>query len=1082
MNFRINLNYKLLFFTLLFINWGQANNALDSLINQLSITENRIKKIEILYALGDLLVDSDVNAADVYLNQALQLSNLELTKKLSEDKYFKVLLNKSEVLSELGYVSYLNSEYENSIFRINQSIKIKDEIGDTTYKSNFYYYLGVCYFKLGNYSTSIDYYKKSINYLETINEEEKIVSAYIAIGQNYMRLELFEKAIEIFEKAISLATIKISKTTLLKAYLGLSEVFLKKESWQDVKENLSKAKHISKKNKENLVESVYGIIAKIKIHENQLDSALFYLEKSEELCLKKKNEFQLINVYETYASIYLSEQDYFVAVQYANKLLVIASQKKDLYAQSIAYQLLYKIYNEQGDYKNALTNFIAYNNTQKKLAIGEAKNLLFKEEMNLMFSQEILEDSLFFAKEKLKKDIELNNQKVELKAEKSTKTLLYAGVVVLLAILIGLFLSFRRKKRDHELILKQKKEVELNQVLLANQNHQLNLKAILYKILKVCSSDLGIKSILKKSLEELLEINIIGQQKKGCILLLNDEDKPTLEVQIGLKEDEISKINKVSLEECLCGEFYTSSKIEYCTPESEQNHFNVPIFNNGIVEGIFILFTNLPIEEMRNAEEFLNSASILLGETISRHKISDKLRMAHIENTIKKKEIQLANQKIKYNYKKQQAINQLTQSIIKNENVGEQVYEYISDILVDVVIKRLNITLFDFDEEMVYFYFLRENNYDKIANKPFPLNDFSEETISRLKKGKAVVVHNLKDRKNKSDSDYLMIRSNINSFASFPLMMGDKLLGSLNLSFENDIKFDDEQKEFLNMLLEGVTIAIHQNNLFRDISSKNIELSALHLEINSSINYAKKLQQSVLPSKEYFDDMFPNKFVLLKQKDTVGGDFYWVREYEEEGIKMIACVDCTGHNIPGAFMTMLSRVLFREACTIKGLRVPSEVLKQMDGAIRKLFRQYSYEGMQDGLDMTIVVIDSNKNEFAFASAQRPIILNKKSKETLEIVKGSKFPIGGFFEKEKIFTDHVLPLNDIESFYMYSDGYSDQFGGPNIKKFGSNQFFSMINLINNMPMNKQYDYILNEFNSWKGELDQIDDICVIGVKL
>ena len=152
--------------------------------------------------------------------------------------------------------------------------------------------------------------------------------------------------------------------------------------------------------------------------------------------------------------------------------------------------------------------------------------------------------------------------------------------------------------------------------------------------------------------------------------------------------------------------------------------------------------------------------------------------------------------------------------------------------------------------------------------------------------------------------------------------------------------------------------------MFSQITSKNIQLSELNSSIKASINYANKLQHSVLPTYGAFDEVFSSNFAYLNQKDTVGGDFYWAREYED-GVKMMACVDCTGHGIPGAFMTMLSRVLLREAATIKGLRCPSEILMQMDKAVRRVLVQYDYEAMQDGMDMTICVVDPKNNNISF---------------------------------------------------------------------------------------------------------------------
>jgi len=213
----------------------------------------------------------------------------------------------------------------------------------------------------------------------------------------------------------------------------------------------------------------------------------------------------------------------------------------------------------------------------------------------------------------------------------------------------------------------------------------------------------------------------------------------------------------------------------------------------------------------------------------------------------------------------------------------------------------------------------------------------------------------------------------------------------------------------------------------------------------------------------------------------VGGDFYWVREYKD-GVKLIICIDCTGHNVPGAFMTMLARVLVRESATIKGIRDPSGILFQMDRGLRRILKQESYAGMQDGMDISICIINEEENYIKFSSAQRPIIFLEKGNQEVTVIKGDKFSVGGYYEYEKVFKITELPLDTVAKFYITTDGYLDQFGGPNVKKIGKRNFIQSLNLIQNLPMDKQKEFLLNELNNWKGELDQIDDICVIGVDL
>ncbi len=262
-----------------------------------------------------------------------------------------------------------------------------------------------------------------------------------------------------------------------------------------------------------------------------------------------------------------------------------------------------------------------------------------------------------------------------------------------------------------------------------------------------------------------------------------------------------------------------------------------------------------------------------------------------------------------------------------------------------------------------------------------------------------------------------------------------------------------------------------------EIRKHEAETALKHL--NQSISYSKYIQRAILPSREKILSVVNEYFIFFKPKDVVGGDFYWFRKYNN--FRMIACVDCTGHGIPGAFMTMISRGLLREAATIKGLRHPKEILCQMDEAINKMLKQNEKEGVQDGLDISIAVIDEENQKVTFAAAQRPVIIKLKNETSVRLVKGSKYSIGGGNFEEKEFEEHSFNLTEVQAFYLFTDGYIDQFGGPKDKRFKLKPFVALIQSIVELPIDEQYQIIAETFSKWKGNNEQVDDVCVIGVK-
>jgi len=1009
-----------------------------------------------------------------------------LLNNLDKNKKAEVLLYKSNVLSGLGYVSYLNYHYKNAIYRLEESLKIKKQINKNEDEKYLLFYLSLCYYGLGDYKSSTDYLYKALERIKLAknnNEDDTQLEAniYYSLGKTYLKLERYTKTVEFFQSSVLISEQNNHKYLKILAQNSLAYAYIKQNEFKKAEKQLKQVQETSKQTNNFGIAENYALIALVKIEFSQIDSAKYYLNKAENIALENNDIYDLTLVYKNYTHYHIKTNNLNEAAFYAKKYLKLGKIRRDLSVITDANKLLYQIYENKGEYLRAFEYLQDYNAYKDSVSIEEARNIVLKQELTLQQQNQNFEDNLKFLAYKQQQETELNLQKLKSEKSENQKKILFAGIFILSLLLFVFFRSIVQKKKDNELISQKAIEIEKQKELLLQQNDKLKADAILFNILRICSSDdLPIRKILNKIIDKLNDTDFLGLENKSAVLYYSKrKNKFSIDLERNITSEQRNKFIEYAK-----AQFKQNKKLDFKIKVIDEEiigrYYFIPFIKNGRLLG-FTFFKLKHNKKVSNYElRFLESIRMLYGDTLYRHKIADKLRLAHIENTIKKKEIQRAHKEVNKSLKQQEAINVLMKSIIKNENVGEKIFNYIAETLDDTFIGRLNVTLFDFETKMAKFYFLRENGIEKIKNKEFPLSDFSQETINSLLKNKRVVVQSIKNKQNKSESDLQMLRNNINSFASFPLFMNNKLLGSLNISFEGGIKFTEEQERFIQMLIEGVTIAIHQNILFNEISEKSNELSLLHQEISSSINYAKKLQSSILPSQDYIDEIFDEKFIFLKQRDVVGGDFYWVRQYEN--YRMIACIDCTGHSVPGAFMTMLSRVLLRESGTVKKLRKPNEILAQMDISVRRILRQTSFEGMQDGMDMSIVIINDENNEIMFSSAQRPMVIKFKNKDKLEAIKGSRFPVGGYYETEKIYELHTFNLSNVESFYLFTDGFTDQFGGDKIKKYGFKRFLNSLNLINGLPMLQQKEFLENEFKNWKGNLDQIDDVCVVGVKL
>jgi serine phosphatase RsbU (regulator of sigma subunit) len=265
----------------------------------------------------------------------------------------------------------------------------------------------------------------------------------------------------------------------------------------------------------------------------------------------------------------------------------------------------------------------------------------------------------------------------------------------------------------------------------------------------------------------------------------------------------------------------------------------------------------------------------------------------------------------------------------------------------------------------------------------------------------------------------------------------------------------------------------------REVQAKSIELEEKNKNITSSINYAKKIQDATLPDKEKLKEYFPESFILYQPRDIVSGDFYW---FKKVGNKLLVAVaDCTGHGVPGAFMSMIGSTMLNDIATNGNLISPADVLHQLDSDLREVLRQTSHaDSPQDGMDVVFCEIDLDTNyvRMSLAMSQAYIASNKNIIQ----VKGDRNPIGGnFIGKEKSFTIYERQMQAGEILYLASDGYQDQFGGPDGKKLKRGGFISILEQSVIYNTNLQAEIIENRFHDWKGLHDQIDDVLVVGIK-
>jgi len=320
------------------------------------------------------------------------------------------------------------------------------------------------------------------------------------------------------------------------------------------------------------------------------------------------------------------------------------------------------------------------------------------------------------------------------------------------------------------------------------------------------------------------------------------------------------------------------------------------------------------------------------------------------------------------------------------------------------------------------------------------------------------------------------------SWLGVPLKLSGNTLGVMAVQcYDIADAYIVKDEELLVFVSDHIARAIETVRTEERIRKQHQLVLKQKQDITDSISYARRIQKAVLPSPAYLGNILPDYFTIYKPKDIISGDFYWVREIN--GYSVVIVADCTGHGVPGALMSMLGVTLLNEQFRTFGIRKPGEILGHLRTKVKEILTQEgSVNDQMDGMDMAIAIIDLEKKELQFAGANRPLYLFRKNDEyELSVIKGDMQTVGAGWG-ETAFTSHVIKIREQDSLYMFSDGFVDQYGGKKRKKFKTRNFKKLLLSVQAESMENQKRLIEKAFCTWRGSYEQIDDVCVMGIRL
>jgi serine phosphatase RsbU (regulator of sigma subunit) len=328
------------------------------------------------------------------------------------------------------------------------------------------------------------------------------------------------------------------------------------------------------------------------------------------------------------------------------------------------------------------------------------------------------------------------------------------------------------------------------------------------------------------------------------------------------------------------------------------------------------------------------------------------------------------------------------------------------------------------------------------------------------------------------------VETPIRSLICVPLISASIKLGCLYVASCQKDAYTTEEVDFLESIGGYLAIAMENAQVYARVEKQSEQIKLKNKRITESINYASYIQQSILPKEQEIRVAFPDSFVIYEPKDMVSGDFYW---FQQIGSKQILAVgDCTGHGVPGAFMSLIGVNLLNEIVLGRGIVDPDSILAELHKGIQRLMKQNETK-IQDGMDAGICTIDLRTKIMKFAGARMPLIYIQQGQ--MYEIKGGKKPIGGIWtvgEDPEAFHRRFVNLSIPTVFYLFSDGYPDQFGGPEGRKFMRKRLQRLLMDIHRLSMKQQKEILIDTLNNWRyGENyfhKQVDDILFMGVRL
>ena len=458
----------------------------------------------------------------------------------------------------------------------------------------------------------------------------------------------------------------------------------------------------------------------------------------------------------------------------------------------------------------------------------------------------------------------------------------------------------------------------------------------------------------------------------------------------------------------------------------------------------------------------------------------------NMEDQIAKRTLEVRKQKEElevnyFNTRMLSEIGQLISSSLDLDKNFDQLYDKVC-LLMDAEI--FAVRLYDQETNEIHFKYTIEKG-ERCEPFSISMNEVNNYNVWCIQNRKEIFLNDNRKEYHKYVEEIQVLQGDMpNSLIFYPMIVEDKLVGIITIQSFKYNAYQNYHLDILKTLASYIGTAIENGKLYNTLEQKvkqrTYELELKNSDITASINYAKRLQKGILPDKSFMRQLLTDSFVYFKPKDIVSGDFYWVDRTQNK--ILFAVVDCTGHGVPGAMMSIIGRNLLDQAVNEKGLTLPSQILNFLQVGLSLAFGQTAERkaDLFDGMDLALCSIDLKTNILEFAGANNSLYLIQD--DEMIVLKGDRIGISAEYEITHFYTNVEIEIKRGDVIYLTSDGLPDQFGGPRYKKFTYNRMEELFKEIYTLSMEEQLEIVKNRIDEWRGDKDQTDDICLMGVRI